>query len=222
MADIIDEILNDVKDEKRLTLFRKSLPVIIITSFIITLCIAGYSWYSDKVTEHNRTTGDQFLKLVFNNSNAEPEIVHRLENIVSSEGNRQIELAEIKIVSGLIAENKIQLAMEKLDSIINNKKYYDITTNFARLLWIGLVLDQNNIPSDLRDKIDNYFQYFKDSKQPFFANATLLKALFYKKNAENNLALEQANILLTLSSDEVPESVKEQAKAIIANINRKS
>ncbi|MDC0865149.1 DUF2659 family protein [Rickettsiaceae bacterium] len=222
MADIIDEILNDVKDEKRLTLFRKSLPVIIITSFIITLCIAGYSWYSDKVTEHNRTTGDEFLKLVFNNSNAEPEIIHRLENIVSSDGNRQIELAEIKIVSELIAENKTQLAMEKLDSIINNKKYYDITTNFARLLWISLVLDQNNIPTDLRDKIDNYFQYFKDSKQPFFANATLLKALFYKKNAENNLALEQANILLTLSSDEVPESVKEQAKAIIANINRKS
>ena len=40
MADILDEVLNDEKDEKRLALFRKALPTIIVTTIFIALSMA--------------------------------------------------------------------------------------------------------------------------------------------------------------------------------------
>ena len=47
MADILDEVLNDEKDEKRLLLFRKLFPLIIILTIIIAIFMAGFSWYKN-------------------------------------------------------------------------------------------------------------------------------------------------------------------------------
>ena len=51
MADILDEVLNDEKDEKRLLLFRRALPAIIITTIFIAIAMTGYSWYKNRIVE---------------------------------------------------------------------------------------------------------------------------------------------------------------------------
>ena len=54
MSDILEEILNDEKEAKRLKLFRKLFPAIITLTIIVALGIAGYSWFLQAKTTHNR------------------------------------------------------------------------------------------------------------------------------------------------------------------------
>lgn len=216
MADILDEVLNDEKDEKRLLLFRRVLPIIITLTVIIAVSIAGYSWYQHKNMEHNRKIGDMFVELVSGEYGDDSLTMESLEDLVKNGENRQVELAELEIASKLIGGNDYHGAMTRLEAIINNKDYYDITTSFARLLWVSLVLDETDISDTMQMQARNYLQYFVNNDQPFFASATLAKALFYKKNAQNDLAAEYANALLKL--DDASLILKEQAQAILASI----
>lgn len=215
MADILDEVLSDEKDENKILLFRKVLPIIIVTTIIIAISIASYSWYQHKTTDYNRKIGDEFVELILEPGEADAAILS-LEALVNDSQNRQIELAELKIVSTLIAANNVAAAMEKLETIINNTKYYDITTSFARLVWISRVLDADKMSEEVHTKAIAYLQYFTNKDQPFFATATLLKALFYKKHDQNDLATKYAAIIL--ESKDASLILKEQARAILASM----
>lgn len=216
MADIIDEVLSDKNYERKMLLFRRALPIIITITVIIAFSMLGYNWYQQKQEKHNHKIGDMFVGLISGTQNDQSLTIDSLENLIKISDNKQVELMELKIVGKLINDKNTVAAIERLEAIINNKDYHDITTSFARILWVSLVLDKNDISDPLKMKIRNYLQYFVDSKQPFFASAVLMKSLFYKKNSENDLALEQANIILKLEN--VSMVHKEQARAIIANI----
>lgn len=219
MADILDEVLNDQKDEKRLILFRKLFPTIIVATIIIAISMAGYNWYQNKVEVHNREIGDMLVSLAGGEYGDSNSTIEGLKKLIDNGENRQSELAEIKIVDKLIRENSIQDALAHLESIIENTNYYEITTSYARLMWISLVLDQKNLTEKIQMKARNYMQFFKDEKQPFFASATLMKSFFYKKNKQNDLAAEYASNLI--ASNNVPIAVKEQAKALLASLDSK-
>ncbi len=219
MADILDEVLSDQKDEKRLLLFRKLFPTIIVTTIVIAIAMAGYNWYQNKVDAHNREIGDMLVSLTGGEYGDANATIEGLKKLIDNGENRQSELAEIKIVDKLIRENKIQDALARLESIISHENYYEITTSYARLIWISLVLDQKDLTETMQMKARNYMQYFKDERQPFFASATLMKSFFYKKNKQDDLAAEHANNLIT--SNRVPIAIKEQAKALLASLDSK-
>ncbi len=216
MADILDEVLNDAKDEKKIMFFRKIFPLIIVSTVIIAIAMASYSWYQNRVAAHNQKVGDLYVDLISGEYGEKKLVDKSLNELVKEGDNRQVELAEIQIVSGLIESGDRSSAMERLESIIANKDYYDITTSFARLLWLNIILDENNISDELQMKARNYMQYFKEADQVFFANATLLKALFYKKNTQTDLAAEYANIILGMDNASI--IVKEQAKAVLSSL----
>ena len=216
MADILDEVLNDAKDEKKLILFRKLLPIIIILTIVIAISIAAYTLYANKKAEHNRKIGDMFVEIISGEYGDNSAIISALKDLVDTSENRQAELAELEIASKLIAENNSTDALNALETIINNAEYYELTTSFARLLWIGLILDEDKLSDTMQMQSRNYLQYFAQEDQPFFATATLMKALFYKKNKQNDLAVEYANAVLNLQDATL--ILKEQARAILASI----
>lgn len=216
MADILDEVLNDAKDEKKLILFRKLLPIIIIFTIVIAIAIATYTLYTNKKAEHNRKIGDMFVEIISGEYGDNATIISALKDLVDTSENRQAELADLEIASKLIAENNSTEALQALEAIINNTEYYELTTSFARLLWIGLILDEEKLSDTMQMQSRNYLQYFAQEDQPFFATATLMKALFYKKNKQNDLAVEYANVVLNLQDATL--ILKEQARAILASI----
>ena len=215
MADILDEVLNDEKDEKRLLMFRKALPTIIILTIITAIIVASYNWYQNRKIAHNREIGDMLVELVSGEYGNDALIMETLEGLVSNGENRQTELAELKIVSNLSSTDP-KAALVRLEAIIDNKGYYKVTTSFARLLWLAVILDEKVISEAQQAKARDYMQHFTNKEQPFFASATLMKALFYKKNNQNDLSAEYAKALLELDSASL--IIKEQARAILANI----
>lgn len=220
MTDILDEILNDEKDAKRLQVFRKIFPIIIALTIVIAFAMAGYSWFSFTKTKHNQEIGDLFVQLVSNEYKDEKLVSNLLEEININSENKLSELASIKLVSKEIQLDNISKATQLLETIINNKEYSEITVSYTRILYVSLVLDIDNLNSDQENKSREYLQYFNKEFQPFYSTATLLKSLFYLKSNQFDLAKQYALEVLKLSR--ASGVIKEQAKAIIAGLSIKT
>ena len=134
MADILDEVLNDAKDEKKLILFRKLLPIIIIFTIVIAIAIATYTLYTNKKAEHNRKIGDMFVEIISGEYGDNATIISALKDLVDTSENRQAELADLEIASKLIAENNSTEALQALEAIINNTEYTMISTNVEGII----------------------------------------------------------------------------------------
>ena len=217
MADILDEVLNDEKDEKRLALFRKALPTIIVTTIFIAVAMAGYGWYKNRIVEHNKEIGDMFIDLASGQVADLSLRNNSLEQLIEKGGTRQAELAEIQLIHFML-NNDSASSMARLESIIDNNSYYEITTSYARLLWLGIILDQTELTEVMQIKARKYLDHFSKEDQLFFASATLLKAFFYKKNGQDDLAMEYANSVIKMESASI--ILKEQAVAILASLKK--
>ena len=216
MADILDEALSDEKDEKKIMLFRKVFPIIITLTVIISIAMGGFSWYQNRLESYNQKIGDMLVDLISGEYGEKKLINESLGNLIQDGDNRQVEMAEIQSVVNVIESGGSLAAFEQLESIIANTNYHDITRSFARLLWLNLILDEKNVSDELKIKARNHMQYFKEPSQVFFINATLIKAVFHKKNGQSDLAAEYANAILDLES--ISSIIKEQARAILSGL----
>lgn len=216
MTDILDEVLNDEKDEKRLILFRRIFPTIIIITLFIAILMTGYSWYNAKLIERNKEQGDILIDLVSTDVGKESVIISSLEQIGTSSENRQAELALIERIYYAMDKKDFLTALKLLENIINNKKYTEITTAYARLLWIGIILDLDVITDAQKLQAQNYCEHFSKEGQLFYANATILKSLYYKKIGRIEEAINYANSVLKIANLSILH--KEQALAILASI----
>jgi hypothetical protein len=216
VTDILDEVLSDEKDEKKIMLFRKIFPIIITLTVIIAIAMGGFSWYQNRLESHNQKVGDMLVDLISGEYGEKKLINESLDNLIQDGDNRQVEMAEIQSVVNVIKSGSSLAAFEQLESIIANTNYYDITRSFARLLWLNLILDEKNVSDELKMKARNHMQYFKEPSQVFFINATLIKAVFYKKNNQSDLAAEYANTILDLENTSL--ITKEQARAILSGL----
>ena len=217
MVDIIEEVLSEQKEERRIVLFQKVFPAVIIGAIIIALIIAFYSWYSNRKVAHNQEIGNLLIELVLGKTaNNIADTNSGLESIVTNDQGRQSELASLKIVHNKIAANDIDSALLDLVKIIETPKFYKFTTSYARVLWLSLVLDKPKLSEVDQNQARNYFQFFSDEDQEFYATAMLLKAFFYKKNNDINLAKEAAEKILKI--EKVSPIIQEQAKALLSLI----
>ena len=216
MADILDEILNDEKDEKRMRIFRKIFPIVIISTIIIAIIMACYSWFSSSRTKHNQEIGDLFTQLISGDYKDEKLASSLLEEINNGNETKISELAAIKLASRHIQDNDPTGATKTLEDIVNNKDYSDITQSYARILYVSLILDTDKMSAEEENKSREYLQYFNKDTQVFYSTATLLKSLFHLKNKQFDLATQYATEILKLPR--ASDIIKEQAKAILAQV----
>lgn len=216
MADILQEVLNDAQDEKRILIFRRILPIIIILTLIIAGTISGWSWYQHKIEQQYERTGDLLLDIINQTDSADI-----LQDFIQNNDNRQLEIARLFEIIQLTKleqpSSEQQVALyEKLEQIIAEKSFHEITKSYANLLWLNLILGENHLSDQQKSRARDHMQYFAQEDQLFFANATILKSLFYQKIEQYDLAVQQAELVLNMPK--TSSLLKDQAKAIIANV----
>ncbi len=213
MVDIVDEIISEDKDAKRLYYFQKLLGPVIIATIIIACGIASYSYYRYKAEEHNKEIGDILVDVIGDRSASEEDIMAALEDIVKNSNNEAGQLAKLKIATEYIDNGRIEKATVVLQEIIDDKSFFEITRAYSRLLMMTIILDSDAVDDAVQLRASNLLNYFSDTSHPFFASATLLKANFYMKIGQKDLAEKYAEQVLALTSAHV--IVKEQANALI-------
>ncbi|WP_375326378.1 DUF2659 family protein [Candidatus Tisiphia endosymbiont of Nemotelus uliginosus] len=212
MTDILEEILNDHKEQKRLYYFRKLLPIVIVFVVITVIIMGINNWYNDKAIRNNQEMGDILVK---NMASTNGELtIKTLEQLVAMSNNKIQELAVIEQIGLEIKRNNWPQVDNLLHNAINNKHYDELTTAYARLIWISLNIDKISL-SDIHIKeLEEHLNYFNNIDKPFYGTANLLKAHWYIKRGAEGLAV---NILTSLISlEELTLSIKEQANALLA------
>ena len=218
MADIIEEIISDQKDAKRLYYFRKLLPVVIIVTVIVAVLMTSYSYYKKQQENHNQEIGDMLIDIIAGNIHDEQMVDETLQNIITNSGIKQAELAKLKTALNP-HYGETDGALQYLEAIIDDSDNSEITRSYARILWISLILDIEKLDNDMQTQARNYLQYFKDRKQVFYTSATLLKALFYFKNNQLDLAKSIATEITKMPKASIV--IKEQANALLTVLKYK-
>lgn len=216
MTDILDEVLSDENEARKLYYFKKFLPITIILTIIIILLMLIYNWQESKKIKNNQQTGDILLKSIALINDDKDLTIKSLENLIKTSHNRVGELASIQQVSIEIKQKNISKATELLKIIISNKNYSELTTSYARLVWLILAIDKSDLSNINVKETEEYLNYFDNANKPFYGTASLIKAIWYNKNGSKDLAEKILNNLITL--DNINSIVKEQAKALLSNI----
>ena len=191
MNDILDEVLKDHSDERKVHYFKKAVPIVVICSIVVILCMTIYERYDSELTKNRTTDGDALISSTLQNQKNDISVIKDLETIINRYATRVQELALLDIASIKLKNGDKSGAKSALESIIGKQNILPITASIARISWIGIVLDQDLLQESERKKLMDYFGYFTDQKQPLFGFGTLLKAHWYAKNNQPDLAIEQ-------------------------------
>ncbi|MGI4775880.1 MAG: DUF2659 family protein [Janthinobacterium lividum] len=219
MTDILEEILHDQSDEKKVYFFKRILPIVIIITIIIIIVMLIRNKQQEKTDKENIRLSTILMKSIDNNDDKTVE--EALEDIIKTGKNsRIVEIAQLRKVGIKMAQNDSEEVKKLLQDIINNQQYLPLTQSFARIAWLSIMIDRTNLSNGEREQIQEYLSYFKDYNQEFFATASLLKALWYESNNQINLAKEALKNIHEV--DNLSQVIQEQAKALISRIDIRS
>lgn len=219
MADILDEVLRDQSDEKKLYFFRKILPFVIGFTILVVTGMIINNWYQDKKSKENMELGGILIKSLNNpDKKTTDEVLSELAK--NHPDNKVSEIAMLKRVGILVESSEIAKVKALLEEIVNSKHSGSTTKSFARVAWLSLVIDQPQMTEKEKDIFQEYLKYYTDDSQEFFGTASLLKAIWFEKNNQDELAKE---VLIALkSASNIPAIIKEQARALLAKLELKN
>ncbi|WP_375330701.1 DUF2659 family protein [Candidatus Tisiphia endosymbiont of Oplodontha viridula] len=216
MTDILEEVLNDKNEEKKLYYFKKLLPITIIFALIVVLFMLINNWLGGKKIKNNQKTGDILVKSMSLINDNKDLTIKSLDNLIETSNNKVGELAAIEQVSIKIHQGDFIEARTLLKKIIDNKNYTELTSAYARLVWLSLMIDETNLSNVNTNEIEEYLNYFDDENKPFFGTANIIKAIWYINNNSKDLAENTLKKVISLES--TTQVVKEQAKALLSNL----
>lgn len=220
MTDILDEVLNDQNEEKRLIFFKRLLPVVIIIALIAITIMVINNNNKNKQIENNQKNGDIFVKAV----NLEAVqgnkglAISNLENLVNISDTKIKEIALLEQVAIKLSGQQNSEVKDLLSKIIENKEYSEIVTSYARIAWCSLVIDDEKLDIADKEKLVKYLNYFDNENKPFWATANIMKAIWDIKS--NMLAEAEKNLTILVASNSTSDLIKDQAKALLAGLDR--
>ncbi|WP_341756643.1 MULTISPECIES: DUF2659 family protein [unclassified Candidatus Tisiphia] len=216
MTDILEEVLSDKNEEKKLYYFKKFLPITIILTLIVILFMLINNWYNGKEIENNQKTGDILVKSIALINDNKDLAIKSLDNLIATSNNKIEGLAAIKQVSIKIHQGDFIEARTLLEKVINNNTYDELTSAYARIVWLSLMIDEPSLSDVNINEIEKHLNYFDDENKPFFGTANIIKATWYIRNNSKDLAKNTLKKVLSLES--TTQVVKEQAKALLSNL----
>lgn len=168
MSDLLNEILNENKVAKRINLFYKILPLLVISALIIALSIGLYNWYINKQTEKRQESGDVLFSVLSDNYSND-DLSNSIDKLENREAYKQSELLKLVYLNNLVSsENREDVVngIRILDEYIKKPQgFNEITNAYIDLLWFGAFLDKMNALDKMK--------YFEDNNSMILQNATV-------------------------------------------------
>ena len=218
MSDILDEVVRESNDEKKMLYFKKALPIVAIITVVIVIGMIINNYLNSRAEKHSIEIGDTLIKSM-ENIRSEPQLtLEGLEYVISNAKNNEKDIAALQLLAIHLASKNLDTALNVIDKIVESKNHLPLTTAYAKLMWISIMVENKDISEEDNAKLNKYFDAFKENT-PFYGSANLLKAMWYKdKDSEQAIVILQKLI----SNKEVTSIIKEEAKSLISNLKSKN
>lgn len=217
MTDILDEVLSDRNDERKVFYLKKALPIVgAITLLTIIIMIVNMIRVSTN-EKYNIEMGDVIVKSL-ESVQTDPKVaIEGIEYLMKNAENHAKDIAALQTIAINMSNNDFKKAIELIESITEDSNYLDLTRSYARLMWLSVMLDSGAAEKQkLSAKFEKYFKDFEDENSAFYGAANILKAIYYQK-IDTEKAIQTAQNLI--ASKKVAPTIREEARALLSNIS---
>ena len=211
--EFIKEVDEDIKEEKRIKLWKKLIPYVISFSLTIILFTSGFVFWKNYTRNSNQTLGDDFTAAVdLANEDDTDAALLALDRIVDKGSDGYATIAKMKKASLLIDKG---LSDEGL-SIYLDLERNAVDQSFRDIATILYVLNSLNNESkdDLLKKIIPL-----ENSEIWKSSALELKGYIYLRNNEIDKAIETFETISKLPSK--PGDLSQRAKNLINLLKEK-
>ena len=205
--EFIKEVDEDIKEEKRIKLWKKLVPYVISFSLTIILFTSGFVFWKNYTRNSNQTLGDDFTAAVdLANEDDTDAALLALDRIVDEGSDGYATIAKMKKASLLIDKG---LSDEGL-SIYLDLERNAVDQSFRDIATILYVLNSMDkiAPETLLKKIEPL-----ENSKVWQSSALELKAFIFLKNNNKKLAKETFQSILNLKTS--PSSLSTRARNMI-------
>ena len=205
--EFIKEVDEDLKEEKRIKLWKKVLPYVLGFSFGVILLTSSFVFWQNYTKKVNQTLGDDFTAAVdLASENDLDAALLALDRIVDKGSDGYATIANMKKASLLIEKGAFDEGLSiylDLEQNAVDQSFRDIAT----ILYVLNSMDKIE-PEILLKKI----QPLENSKI-WQSSALELKAFIFLKNEQKTIARETFESILDLKSS--PSSLSTRARNMI-------
>ncbi len=205
--EFIKEVDEDIKEEKRIKLWKKLIPYVISFSLTIILFTSGFVFWKNYTRNSNQTLGDDFTAAVdLANEDDTDAALLALDRIVDEGSDGYATIAKMKKASLLIDKG---LSDEGL-SIYLDLERNAVDQSFRDIATILYVLNSMDkiAPETLLKKIEPL-----ENSKVWQSSALELKAFIFLKNNNKKLAKETFQSILNLKTS--PSSLSTRARNMV-------
>ena len=205
--EFIKEVDEDIKEEKRIKLWKKLIPYVISFSLTIILFTSGFVFWKNYTRNSNQTLGDDFTAAVdLANEDDTDAALLALDRIVDKGSDGYATIAKMKKASLLIDKG---LSDEGL-SIYLDLERNAVDQSFRDIATILYVLNSMDkiAPETLLKKIEPL-----ENSKVWQSSALELKAFIFLKNNNKKLAKETFQSILNLKTS--PSSLSTRARNMV-------
>ena len=205
--EFIKEVDEDIKEEKRVKLWKKLIPYVISFSLTIILFTSGFVFWKNYTRNMNQTLGDDFTAAVdLANEDDTDAALLALDRIVDEGSDGYATIAKMKKASLLIDRG---LSDEGLSIYIDLERNA-VDQSFRDIATILYVLNSMDkiAPETLIKKIEPL-----ENSKVWQSSALELKAFIFLKNNNKKLAKETFQSILNLKTS--PSSLSTRARNMV-------
>ena len=205
--EFVREVEEDIKEEKRIKLWKKIFPYVLSISLGIIIFTSGYVFWNNYTENLNQQLGDDFTAAVqlANEEDLDASIL-ALNRIVDEGSDGYVTLAKMKKASILIQRGELKLGLEiylDLERNAVDQSFRDI----ASILYVLNSMDTED-PQNLLDRINKL-----ESSQIWRSSALEMKAFLKLKQNKKEEARKAFEKILNLPS--TPSSLATRARNMV-------
>jgi hypothetical protein len=216
MSDILEEAKIDHNEERKLNYFKRALPWVIGLTALVIIAMVWNDYRVSRQVAHNRAMGDMLIKAMQADEKDRKATTEAFEYLRATSGNGIGDVAALEGIHNLIQSGDAQGALDGLESLAKTA-HLKFTQSYAKVEWMSIIVDKPKLSDHEREVLDIYLKDFTSDDTEFFGTANVLGAMLNAKNGELDLAKDA--LQKVIASDKVPPLVKDQAMAVLANLN---
>lgn len=211
MSDLLEEADIDYTYQKRIELFKKILPFVVLATFVSIVIIGTKDWYYNREAKKQEDRSNLLAEALYDKS--DKSLNKEILTSLTKQNDGISDLASFALLESSDKEKSLEI-LEKLMENGSNQ----ISKNIAKLEYVGILLDLDKLKPEQISKMQSILVQI-DKTQPLYRNAQVYSCLFNIKIENFVKAKEIAQKLL--DEENLPESIRSQAESVLSYINEK-
>jgi hypothetical protein len=210
MVDILDEVKDDLKQERVNNLFFKHGVKFVIAAVVVLLITLVASLYDQHKYSSIIETGSDYFKAT--KIQEKDDRIKALSEIVEDGSNGFATISALDIARLQVKDGKYDEALESLNKVIVNSSYDRAFRELAELQSAYILIKKNADEAEIISRIDSLL---KDSVWRFSAQE--LKGFYLLEKGKKPEAVEVFKDLLT--KEKLPSNIKARTDKILSIIS---